>query len=936
MCQMCHTLDPSKTTYDSHGLTNLSGTSVSTAGATKPTYTVDQAAYQLTHGYWNSKGYSDRHFNVETGGTITVNLSALNSTAKATALQALEAWEQVTGLTFVQASSAKITFATNQSGAFATSSTMGNEIISSKVNVNNTWQSYGDYYLQTYIHEIGHALGLGHAGNYNGSADFNTQAVFANDSWSMSVMSYFSQTQNPNINFSYSFTATPQLADIVAIQNLYGRPTTINTGDTTYGDGTNVNQTGMNLSGGWAVCLLDNGGTDTIDLASRGASQRLNLNAETYSDIDNKIGVLSIARGTVIENARTGSGNDTITGNEADNVLSGGAGNDVIQGGAGNDTLIGGGGADTLYGGAGADLFTYSSLADAGDAVADFSAGEGDRIDLGGILSGLGYTGDTAVADAVAAGVVYLTAASGGANLMVDADGNGAGAAVRLAFLGGVSASADVAGLLVGTGAGGGGGTGDTGGTGDGDTGGGDTGGGDTGDGDTGGGDTDSHYALTETFILSVGRYGWVLSDTDGGVDTLDLSAITSNMYIELTDGKYSRVAGKKLYIAQGTVIENAVAGASNDRVTGNGANNLLEGNDGNDKLSGLEGDDVLIGGAGNDTGYCGDGDDRFGGGVGNDRAYGGEGNDTMLGGVGNDRLYGEMGDDTLEGGEGRNTMYGGAGNDILLAGDEGDRMGGDGGNDILTGGAGNDRMGGGEGDDTLTGGLGDDRLYGDGGDDSLTGDDGKDTLYGRDGIDTLSGGSGDDRLYGDAGNDEMSGDDGNDRMYGGNGDDDMNGGAGLDQLRGGRDDDTLDGRADDDKLYGEAGDDVILGGQGNDVIDGGTGNDVIVGGLGLDRVKGGTGADTFVFTSVDDQGDIIYDFSQRSGDRFDISDLLAGNGLTLGQALGNGVLDFSRASSSASYLDFDLDGDGGADAVHLAVLRNVRDTAVLDDGWFA
>jgi hypothetical protein len=48
--------------------------------------------------------------------------------------------------------------------------------------------SYG---YQTYIHEIGHALGLGHQGPYNGSASYSTNAVYANDTWQYSIMSYF-------------------------------------------------------------------------------------------------------------------------------------------------------------------------------------------------------------------------------------------------------------------------------------------------------------------------------------------------------------------------------------------------------------------------------------------------------------------------------------------------------------------------------------------------------------------------------------------------------------------------------------------------------------------------------------------------------------------------------------------------------------------------
>ncbi len=56
---------------------------------------------------------------------------------------------------------------------------------------------------------------------------------------------------------------------------------------------------------------------------------------------------LTIAAGTVIENAVTGDGNDTLIGNDIANILLGMRGNDTLDGGAGADTLDGGVGVDT-------------------------------------------------------------------------------------------------------------------------------------------------------------------------------------------------------------------------------------------------------------------------------------------------------------------------------------------------------------------------------------------------------------------------------------------------------------------------------------------------------------------------------------------------------------------------------------------------------------
>ena len=84
--------------------------------------------------------------------------------------------------------------------------------------------------------------------------------------------------------------------------------------------------------------LSDAGGTDTLNAAACTASLVLNLVPGGVSTIDGRS--LTIAAGTVIENAYGGDGNDVITGNSAANILSGMRGNDRIDGGAGTDTAL--------------------------------------------------------------------------------------------------------------------------------------------------------------------------------------------------------------------------------------------------------------------------------------------------------------------------------------------------------------------------------------------------------------------------------------------------------------------------------------------------------------------------------------------------------------------------------------------------------------------
>ncbi|MGL4961798.1 MAG: calcium-binding protein [Inquilinus sp.] len=79
---------------------------------------------------------------------------------------------------------------------------------------------------------------------------------------------------------------------------------------------------------------------------------------------------------------------DRITGDSSKNTLWGGAGNDVLQGGMS---------ADVLRGGSGADRFVYTDKFDSltaaiyRDLIADFSAAQGDKIDVSPIESDGNY-----------------------------------------------------------------------------------------------------------------------------------------------------------------------------------------------------------------------------------------------------------------------------------------------------------------------------------------------------------------------------------------------------------------------------------------------------------------------------------------------------------------------------------------------------------------
>ena len=108
-------------------------------------------------------------------------------------------------------------------------------------------------------------------------------------------------------------------------------------------------------------------------------------------------------------------------GNELDNLIAGGAGKDTLNGGAGADILTGGGGADRF-------VYKPGEIA-AGDAVADFSHAQGDKIDVsaidaidGGADNAFTFIGTAAF---TAAGQLHYAVSGGNAILEGNTDGLG-------------------------------------------------------------------------------------------------------------------------------------------------------------------------------------------------------------------------------------------------------------------------------------------------------------------------------------------------------------------------------------------------------------------------------------------------------------------------------------------------------------------------------
>jgi serralysin len=273
------------------------------------------------------------------------------------------------------------------------------------------------------MHELGHAIGLDHMGNYNGSA---TSPSSYQDSTVFSIMSYFGPSWGSGTAAGAGRVAwadwvgadgrlyapqTPMLNDIMAIQYMYGVETTTRIEDTVYGFNSTV--TGpqkvifdFSLNRNPIITVFDAGGIDTLDLGGFHTSSIIDLAPGAFSSCNSMTSNIAIAYTSNIENAVSGGGADKISGNTLANVLSAGAGNDALYGLAGNDvlngedgddTLDGGTGADTMSGAAGNDVYVVDST---GDIVNESEAGGYDTVRttltsyvLAGILEALEFAG---------------------------------------------------------------------------------------------------------------------------------------------------------------------------------------------------------------------------------------------------------------------------------------------------------------------------------------------------------------------------------------------------------------------------------------------------------------------------------------------------------------------------------------------------------------
>ncbi|MGV8988002.1 MAG: beta strand repeat-containing protein, partial [Cypionkella sp.] len=967
------------------GLTNLDSSGNSAIdfgppGAPASSGSLQTLANYLESGWWASRGASARSFDMSSGdnnGTLYYNVTGwsgskstfygaesdtdgISAARQVLVREAFNIYGEVLGINFVETTNSTSTlvdffFKDSSSGAYSAEqlySGSGGTMDYAVINVASNWYStisdiggVNAYTFQTILHEIGHALGLGHQGPYNGAASYANDSLWANDSWQQSMMSYISQTENTEYSTdSYAQLVSPMAVDWLAFEAIYGSQgygiSNAFTGNTIYGVGTNITTSAAfaNLAtyaATNAFTIVDGSGIDTVDFSTYSANQLIDLWEYTASSTHaglSSVGGLSknmtIAIGTVIENATTGDGNDTIYGNSANNNLTGNAGNDYLSSYDGDDTLYGGDGNDTLYGGDGND-YVYG-----GNGSDYISAGAGNDY----IIAYNSSAYDTSDTVYGGSGDDSIYAGYGGAATL---DGGSGTDQIYLAYNG-------------------------------------------------------ANYS----FNMAAGTTNQT-GEVYSGFEIAYMGSGNDVVYAAAVDSTIFGGSGNDVLVG-GAGNDSIDGGAGNDSLYGGTGDDTIVGADGNDYIVDSFGNDSLGGGAGTDTIYGGDGNDTiFGydgafinngdleyGGNGNDQMWSGDGAVTMDGGagidtahlyitgknynfnmstgvtnqtgevytnfevanlgVGNDTVYGTANADTIYGGGGNDYLYSGAGDDYVMGGDGNDYFGSADGADTIYGGAGNDTIyahdsSGYATGDVVDGGAGDDYIStGYGGAVTLDGSTGVDTIYlGYASVDytfNMATGAtnqtgevytGFEIAYMGSGNENVTGTAGDDRIYGGSGNDSVYGGTGDDYIYGG---------AGNDYLYSSTGADTIYGGDGNDTIyaynpagyntgetvNAGAGNDYVSAGYGgAATLEGSTGVDTIALgiASADYTFNMTTGVTNQTGEvytGFEIAQMGSGNDYVVGTDGDNTIYGGSgNETVYGSDGDDYMTGDSGNDQLY-------------------
>lgn len=415
----------------------------------------------------------------------------------------------------------------------------------------------GTHAYMTLLHEIGHALGLKHPGNYS-DGDIEPYLDAGWDTRDTTVMSY---------NASRFMPSWYQWLDLAAFEYLYTNagdeppPPTDPNAPLTLGGG---NET-YTISGGAAI-VFGGLGSDTIYGGTEGDTIYGGRSQADTLDIGDLIYGMQ-GSDLIFGNG----GNDSLYGGLDNDTIYGGRGYDWIQGGLGDDYLAGGGGvahpedeADTIYGGAGND----SILGNGGDDILYGEAGNDT------IFGGLGN-------DTIDGGQ--------DADSIDGQDGNDS-------LLGGEGDDTLIGGLGNDTLIGGDGAD--------------SLSGGDGADSLSGGDGNDTLFGGdgNDTILGGDGA-----DEMDGGAGNDSLDGGDGDDKLSGQDGNDTLIGGLgNDSLDGGNGNDSLDGGSGNDTLVGGDGADTLLGGSGDDSIDGGDGDDIIDGGTGNDTLTGGSGRDVF------------------------------------------------------------------------------------------------------------------------------------------------------------------------------------------------------------------------------------------------------------------------------------------------------------------------------------
>ncbi|HEX8667482.1 MAG TPA: M10 family metallopeptidase C-terminal domain-containing protein [Allosphingosinicella sp.] len=321
------------------------------------------------------------------GLTTTMVAKGMQEWEKNAFEMALDKYEQVADIVYIETEdryAADIKVITYQgTPGIETPSLLGRMSPPDTANEGQTEFNSGDYrwtpeglapgglYFSTLIHELGHGHGMSHPHDVGDGRSSIMRGVeepepldytygdFDLNQGVYTMMSYNfgwekSPYGQPDSGAGYGFIGGLMAMDVAVIQDKYGVNEEWATGDNTYVMRDDNSATQFDANGNITreatsyTSIWDAGGTDQIVYA--GARDTvIDLRPATLKYENGGGGWISyawgihggftVANGVTIENARSGSGNDTLTGNDAANVLNGGLGNDKIDGRGGNDTV---------------------------------------------------------------------------------------------------------------------------------------------------------------------------------------------------------------------------------------------------------------------------------------------------------------------------------------------------------------------------------------------------------------------------------------------------------------------------------------------------------------------------------------------------------------------------------------------------------------------